>query len=101
MPNDTYLFMVWAHRNADSIFGASSNPVIRNGAFLCFEDEQKALAEADRLNGRACGSNVHYSVKLTPVRMELPSSPSNGKAAEPRYAMPLTNAGCTVTSKSF
>ena len=53
MPTDTYLFMVWAHRHADSIFGASSTPVMRNGALLCFEDEQKALAEADRLNGRA------------------------------------------------
>jgi hypothetical protein len=99
MPTDTYLFMVWAHRNADSIFGASASPVMRNGTFLCFEDEKKALAEANLLNGRACGSNVHYSVKLTPVQMALPSGKSNGAAAQPRYAMPLSSAPCTVRSR--
>ena len=31
-------FRIWAHRSAGSMFGAASSPVIRNGAFLCFED---------------------------------------------------------------
>jgi hypothetical protein len=36
MPSETYFYMVWAERRADSIFGASTRPVMRNGAFLCF-----------------------------------------------------------------
>ena len=47
MAHGTYLFMVWAHRSADSVFGAASSPVMRNGAFLWFESEEKARAEAD------------------------------------------------------
>jgi hypothetical protein len=43
----TYLFMVWAHLSADSMFGAASSPVMRNGAFLSFESERKTLAEAE------------------------------------------------------
>ncbi len=101
MHGATYLYMVWAHRSADSIFGQASHPVMRNGAFLCFEDEQKAHAESDRLNGRSCACNVHYSVALTPVQMALPSGQPSGAAAEARYAMPLTSAACRVTPKSF
>jgi hypothetical protein len=101
MQGDTYFFMVWAHRSADSIFGAASNPVMRNGAFLCFEKEEKARAEADRLNARSGGSHVHYEVRPTLIKMAIPSGQSNGKAAEPQYAMPLSNAACTVTPRSF
>jgi hypothetical protein len=53
MPTDTLVYMVWAHRSADSIFGAAANPVMRNGAFLYFDSEEKARAETDRLNARS------------------------------------------------
>ena len=96
MPSDTYLFMVWAHRSADSIFGAAAHPVIRNGAFLCFDSEEKARAESDRLNARSGGSHVHYGVQPTRVRMSLPQPMSNEKAAQPAFALPLLGAPCTV-----
>ena len=99
MASETYFFMVWAERRPDSIFGASSSPVMRNGAFLCFESEEKARAEAARLNGRACGAHVHYSVKPTLIKMALPSSPAEAPKSE--YAMPLSNAACTVRPSSF
>jgi len=101
IPSDTYLFMVWAHRSADSLFGASSSPVMRNGAFLCFEDEQKARAESDRLNGRSCASNVHYSVQPTLVQMALPSGHPKAKTAEPQCAIALTDAPCSVSPRSI
>jgi hypothetical protein len=101
MANDTYFFMIWAHRSADSIFGASSNPVMRNGRFLCFENEAKARAEADRLNARSGGSHIHYSVTPTRMQMALPSAVSNGHAAETSYAMPLSDAACRVSPRSF
>lgn len=63
MNSNPHFFMVWAHRSAESIFGAASKPVIRNGAFLCFDSEGRALAECDRLNACSGGSHEHYSVK--------------------------------------
>jgi hypothetical protein len=101
MQDDTYLFMVWAHRSADSIFGAASSPVMRNGAFLCFEDEQKARAESDRLNSRSGGSHMHYSVRPTIVQMALPSGQRQGEAGEPRYSVALTDAACRVAPRSL
>ena len=86
MQNDTHFFMVWAHRSAGSIFGAASSPVVRNGVFLCFESEERARAESDRLNARAGGSHVHYSVKPTPVQMALPRSLGKGASSEPQFA---------------
>ena len=101
MQNDTHFFMVWAHRSAGSIFGAASSPVVRNGVFLCFESEERARAESDRLNARARGSHVHYSVKPTPVQMALPRSLGKGASSEPQFAMPLSGAPCTVSSRSL
>jgi hypothetical protein len=46
MDSNTHFFTVWAHRSAKSIFGSSSNPVIRNGEFLCFDNEDRARASA-------------------------------------------------------
>jgi hypothetical protein len=63
MDSNTHFFTVWAHRSAKSIFGSSSNPVIRNGEFLCFENEDRARAECDRLNAASGGSHVHYTIK--------------------------------------
>jgi len=101
MPSGTYFFMVWAHRSAGSIFGASTNPVMRNGRFLCFESEQKARAEVDRLNARSGGSHVHYRVKPTVIQMALPSGRANGNGKAAEYRMPLSNAACRVTPRSF
>jgi hypothetical protein len=61
--SDTNFFTVWANRSAASIFGAASHPVIRNGEYLCFENEERARAECDRLNAASGGSHEHYSIK--------------------------------------
>jgi hypothetical protein len=66
-------FIVWAHRNADSIFGAASNPVVRNGSMLTFDDEKRARVECAHLNARS-NNNLHYSIKRTPVRRSANSS---------------------------
>ncbi|HXG78635.1 MAG TPA: hypothetical protein VNJ31_04750 [Methyloceanibacter sp.] len=100
MPSGSYFFMVWAHRSASSLFGASVSPVMRNGKFLCFESEAKARAEADRLNARSGGSHVHYSVKPTLIQMALPNKPADGEPAD-SLAMPLSGAGCRVAPRSF
>lgn len=63
MKADPQFFLVWAHRGAGSIFGSTSKPVIRNGAFLCFDNEARALAECDRLNAGLGAAHVHYTVK--------------------------------------
>ena len=60
---DRTRFIVWAHRSAESVFGAASNPVNRNGAILFFDDEGRARAECDRLNVHTAGSYVRYSIK--------------------------------------
>jgi hypothetical protein len=54
---------VWMHRSASSLFGAASHPVVRNGELLCFDTEDRAQAECDRLNAGSGGSHVHYTVK--------------------------------------
>jgi hypothetical protein len=97
MQNGTYLFMVWAHRSADSMFGASSSPVMRNGAFLCFETEEKARAEADRLNAHSGHSHMHYSVKPTLVQI-LPGGRPKAGSGEPQYAIALSDAPCSNRS---
>ena len=56
-------FIIWAHRSTESIFGAASNPVNRDGAILAFDSESHALEECARLNARSGNSNVRYSVK--------------------------------------
>ena len=101
MQSSTHFFLVWAHRSADSIFGAASSPVIRNGLLLCFENEERARAESDRLNAREGGSHVHYSVKPTPVQMALPRGLAKGAGGKPQFAMPLSAAPCTVSSRTL
>jgi hypothetical protein len=76
MISDTHFFMVWAHRSAESIFGAAAKPVIRNGAFLCFDSERRALAECDRLNARSGGSHERYSIKLAHAWPSAPRDPA-------------------------
>jgi hypothetical protein len=59
----TSRYIIWAHRDADSLFGAATNPVIRNGALLHFEDETYAKSECDRLNAHSGNPHVRYSIK--------------------------------------
>ena len=101
MQHGTYLFMVWAHRSADSMFGAASSPVMRNGAFLCFESEEKARAEADRLNARSGHSHMHYSVQPTLVQMALPGGRAKAEGGNAEYAIALSDAACAVRPRSF
>ena len=101
MQSDTQFYLVWAHRGRDSIFGAASHPVVRNGVFLCFDTEERARAETDRLNARSGGTHMHYSVKPTPVQVALPRGMGKGRTAEPQFAMPLSSAPCTVSSRAL
>jgi hypothetical protein len=101
MQSDTQFYLVWAHRGRDSIFGAASHPVVRNGVFLCFDTEERARAETDRLNARSDGTLLHYSVKPTPVKVALPRGLGKGGTAEPQFAMPLSSAPCTVSSRAL
>jgi len=92
MQADT-LFVVLAHRSANSIFGAATNPIVRNGRLLCFKTEGEARLERDQLNARAsAGSHVRYSVRPIHVELNLPSGAAKAKSAEPRQAMLLSNA---------
>ena len=83
---DTDVFVVWAHRNARSLFGAASNPVMRNGVLLCFKTEELARIERDRLNSRSGGSHVHYSVRAVRVQIRAPNRPTTSENAQPRFA---------------
>ena len=47
---NAWRYIVWAHRDAHSVFGPAANPVIRNGALLSFDDRTGAHRECDQLN---------------------------------------------------
>ena len=66
--SDSSRVVIWAHRNAESIFGAASNPVVKNGSMLIFDEEEHARAECAYLNARSNYPHVHYSMKRTAVR---------------------------------
>src|SRR4029450_6292283 len=76
MDSNQHFFTVWTHRSAQSIFGAASHPVVRNGELLCFATEERAQAECDRLNADSGGSHVHYTVKPAYVQ----PAPADGLA---------------------
>jgi hypothetical protein len=83
MDSNQHFFTVWTHRSAQSIFGAASHPVVRNGELLCFATEERAQAECDRLNAGSGGSHVHYTVKpayVQPAPANGLASPENGLA---------------------
>ena len=63
---ETCRFVVWVDRSPESIFGAASNPVNRDGALLLFDEEEPARSECDQLNARSSNSYMRYSVKLAP-----------------------------------
>lgn len=92
MHTDTYLFVVLARRKADSIFGAGSNPVMRNGKLLCFKTEARARAERDRLTARTGEPHVRYSVR--PIHLQLKPPREAAKAQSPvlQQAAPIPKA---------
>jgi hypothetical protein len=56
-------YIILAHRDERSVFGPATNPVIRNGALLAFDDAAGAHDECDRLNARPGNPHVRYSIK--------------------------------------
>jgi hypothetical protein len=58
-------YVIWAHREAKSLFGPASNPVIRNGALLFFTDRLQARCECDSLNSRSGNPHLRYTIKQT------------------------------------
>jgi hypothetical protein len=88
MTNHARFFKVWCHRYAASIFGAGSSPVIRNGAFLCFDSEQRAQTECDRLNAQRNDMQVRYSVEPSHVEVAVPlQAPSRAQVQAPPFLM--------------
>jgi len=84
--SNTSRFVIWVHRSPNSLFGAASNPVIRNGALLFFDDEDRARAECDRLNAHSGSPHAHYAVQLAQSSAEPispPKVPSHADAVAP------------------
>jgi len=99
MTASTSFFRVWTHRRPDSIFGPASSPVIRNGAFLCFDNEERAQAECDRLNARRTDMQVHYSVEATHIEAMLPQDRAKRSPAEAPSFSALATAPCFATDR--
>lgn len=78
-------FRVWSHRYPGGIFGAGSSPVIRNGGFLCFESEERAQAECDRLNAQRNDMQVRYSVEPDHIEAALPQEAAQQSPAEAQF----------------
>ena len=91
-------FRIWAHRSAGSMFGAASSPVMRNGAFLCFEDEGRAQAECDRLNARRGDVHVHYSIMPTHIEAALPQEMKRKPEEAPSFPA-LATAPCLSSGR--
>ena len=70
-------YVIWVHRSPQSLFGGASNPVIRNGSLLFFNDEGRARVECDRLNAHSGNPHVHYTVQF--VDESTPASDSNAE----------------------
>lgn len=99
MTSTMTFFRIWAHRSSGSIFGAASSPVIRNGAFLCFETEDRARAECDRLNAHRGDLNVHYTVMPTHMEATLPSEPAKRNVADAPAFSALATAPCIASDR--
>ena len=92
MHTDTYLFVILARRTANSVFGAASCPVMRNGKLLCFKTESRARAERDRLTARYGEPHVRYSVRPVHIQLTPPRETPKVEAIEPMRAMPVPKA---------
>ena len=91
-------FGVWTHRNPSSIFGPSSCAVIRNGSFLCFESEERARAECDRLNAQRRDMQVRYTVEPTHIEALLPQAAANRSPIEAPSFSALATAPCFASN---
>jgi hypothetical protein len=91
-------FRVWTHRNPASIFGAASSPVIRNGAFLCFESEEEARTECDRLNAQRRDLQVRYTVEPTHIEALLPQAGAKRSPLEAPSFSALATAPCLAAN---
>jgi hypothetical protein len=56
-------YIICVHRTAESIFGAASSPLNRNGAFVFFDDDVRARSACDALNSRSEASRTHYRIE--------------------------------------
>ena len=70
-------YAIWVHRSPKSLFGRASNPVMRNGTLLFFNDEGPARIECDRLNAHSGNPHVHYTVQF--FEGSGPASDPNGE----------------------
>ncbi|HET9535857.1 MAG TPA: hypothetical protein VFP43_11005 [Mesorhizobium sp.] len=69
-------------------------PVIRNGAFLCFESEEMARAECARLNAQRIDMQVHYTVEPTHIEALLPQERAKRSPIEAPSFSALATAPC-------
>ena len=99
MESNARFFRVWAHRHPESIFGAASSPVIRNGAYLCFESEESAQTECDRLNARRSDMQVRYSVEPTHIEALLPQAATKRSPVEAPSFSALATAPCFASNR--
>ena len=97
--SSTRFFRAWTHRSPDSIFGPASSPVIRNGAFLCFDSEEKAQAECDRLNAQRSDMLVRYSVEPTHIEALLPHRTTKRSPAEAPSFSALATVPCLASNR--
>jgi hypothetical protein len=88
--SDTLRFVIWVHRRPESLFGAASNPVIRNGALLFFDEEDCARAECDRLNAHPNSPHVYYTVQLAHPREADCSRSDRMPIGSPSSSTPLS-----------
>jgi hypothetical protein len=99
MTVNTPFFRIWSHRSPASIFGPASSPVIRNGAYLCFDSEERAQAECDKLNARRTDTQAHYSVEATHVEALLPQEQAKRVPTEAPSFSALATAPCFASNR--
>jgi len=99
MTVSTRFFRIWTHRSRASIFGPASSPVIRNGAYLCFDNEARAQVECDRLNAQRTDMQAHYSVEATHIEALLPQEQVKRAPAEAPSFSALATAPCFASNR--
>jgi hypothetical protein len=101
MQRKTEFRTVWSHRSAKSIFGPASSPVNRNGRILCFETEDQARAECDRLNAVRSSSLVRYTIQSArdlPVETGLVALADGFRGSQARWQRGAERRSCRLPS---